>query len=179
MDYPVYVAKTLTIALTKIGPVVGFIVMGYFIFIKLPFLIFRNSLKSSREFEPTQVQHNPQEFQRFMNSQARLESAQKEVPKQDTRQEKKEEKKEEPKQEKKKASPKQEKPQGISPEENVFQFQAGQRFTQQELKRRYRDLLKQNHPDKVAGLSDEFKNLAEKKTKELNAAYSKLKDRAS
>jgi hypothetical protein len=89
MDYSVYVAKTFTVAFTKIGPVVGFIVMGYFIFIKLPFLIFRNSLKSSREFDPTPMpvrdeakpQYNPQEFQRFMNSQARLESSQKEEPK--------------------------------------------------------------------------------------------------
>jgi hypothetical protein len=32
-----------------------------------------------------------------------------------------------------------------------------------------------NHPDKVASLSDEFKILAERRTKQINQAHSKLK----
>jgi DnaJ-domain-containing protein 1 len=187
MDYSVYVAKTFTVAFTKIGPVVGFIVMGYFIFIKLPFLIFRNSLKSSREFDPTPMpvrdeakpQYNPQEFQRFMNSQARLESSQKEEPKKEQKEQKKEEPKKDQKKEERGKETRAEKPSGISPEEVVFQLQPGQRYTKDELKKRYRDLLKESHPDKVAAMGADFKKLAEHKTKEINSAYEKLKVRAA
>lgn len=47
-------------------------------------------------------------------------------------------------------------------------------FTESELKKAYRIAAKQNHPDKVATLSIEFKLLAERRTKQINQAYSKL-----
>lgn len=40
-----------------------------------------------------------------------------------------------------------------------------------EVKRAYRELIKQYHPDKVSGLGIEIKKLAEAKTKEINTAY--------
>jgi len=39
----------------------------------------------------------------------------------------------------------------------------------------YRHLAAQNHPDKVAHMSTEFRELAERKMRELNAAYDKLR----
>ena len=44
---------------------------------------------------------------------------------------------------------------------------------------RYRHLIKQNHPDKVASMAPEFRKLAEKRMKEINAAYAELKKRAA
>ena len=39
------------------------------------------------------------------------------------------------------------------------------------IKKAYRKLSMQYHPDKVAHLGDEFKGVAEEKMKEINAAY--------
>ncbi len=47
-------------------------------------------------------------------------------------------------------------------------------FTQKQLKEAYREAVKQNHPDKVASLSNEFKALAEKRTKQINQAFDLL-----
>ena len=46
--------------------------------------------------------------------------------------------------------------------------------TQAEIKRAYQKLVQQYHPDKVANLADELQQLAEQRTKELNAAYRAL-----
>jgi hypothetical protein len=182
MEYSVYVAKTFMVALTKIGPVVGFIVFGYLIFIKLPFLLFRSSLRASRDYDQSPVAmreeykkaYTVNDYNKFMNQQARLEasSTKKDEPKQEEKQERR-------KEERKKEAPRAEKPTGISPEENIFSFSAGQRFTKDELKKRYRDLLKESHPDKVAAMGPDFKKLAEVKTKEINSAYQKLKAKAA
>jgi len=43
------------------------------------------------------------------------------------------------------------------------------------IKSTYRQLVKVNHPDKVAHLGKEFRVLAEKKMKEINAAYHRIK----
>jgi len=43
--------------------------------------------------------------------------------------------------------------------------------TIQEVKEAYKTLIKQNHPDRVQGLSQAFKKLAEVETKKINAAY--------
>jgi DnaJ like chaperone protein len=44
-----------------------------------------------------------------------------------------------------------------------------------EVKAAYRKLVKQYHPDKVSHLGKEFRELAEKKFKEINQAYERIK----
>lgn len=63
--------------------------------------------------------------------------------------------------------------------ENLFNFQTGQNFSQAELKKRYRELLKANHPDMVTGSDMEAKKIAERKTQQIISAYEQLKYRAS
>ena len=46
-----------------------------------------------------------------------------------------------------------------------------------EIKKAYRTLSMQYHPDKVGHLGEEFKRVAEEKMKEINAAYQFFKDR--
>jgi DnaJ-domain-containing protein 1 len=41
----------------------------------------------------------------------------------------------------------------------------------EEVKEAYTALIKQNHPDRVHGMSAAFKTLAESETKRINAAY--------
>lgn len=95
---------------------------------------------------------------------------------------KEEPKKEKPKTEQKKEAPKKpappKAPQAPTPEE-VFQLRPNEILSASELKKRYFELLKQNHPDRVASMGQEFKNLAEKNTKEINKAYEVLKKKAS
>jgi hypothetical protein len=43
--------------------------------------------------------------------------------------------------------------------------------TMEEVKEAYKALVKQNHPDRVHGMSAAFMNLAETETKRINAAY--------
>ncbi len=47
--------------------------------------------------------------------------------------------------------------------------------SQDEIKKAYRKLSMKYHPDKVRHLGDEFKDIAEKKMKEINAAYDYFK----
>jgi DnaJ like chaperone protein len=44
----------------------------------------------------------------------------------------------------------------------------------EEIKKAYRELANKYHPDKVQYLGDEFKELAEKRFKEIEEAYRKL-----
>ena len=47
--------------------------------------------------------------------------------------------------------------------------------SQEEISAAYRRLVRQYHPDKVADLGPEFRELAEQRMKEINAAYQSLK----
>ena len=47
--------------------------------------------------------------------------------------------------------------------------------TKEEIKRKYRELSKENHPDKIAHLGQEFQSAAEEKMAKINQAYQKLK----
>lgn len=49
--------------------------------------------------------------------------------------------------------------------------------TMDEVKKAYRQLSMQYHPDKVAHLGEEFRQVAEEKMKEINEAYQYLKDK--
>jgi hypothetical protein len=51
--------------------------------------------------------------------------------------------------------------------------------TIEEVKQAYKALIKQNHPDRVQGMSQAFKKLAEIETKKLNAAYRQALSAAS
>jgi hypothetical protein len=51
--------------------------------------------------------------------------------------------------------------------------------TIQEVKVAYKTLIKQNHPDRVQGMSQAFKKLAEVETKKINAAYRQALSAAS
>jgi DnaJ like chaperone protein len=43
-----------------------------------------------------------------------------------------------------------------------------------EIRRAYQDKMRQYHPDRVAGAGQELRDLAEKRSKEINAAYDAL-----
>jgi hypothetical protein len=49
----------------------------------------------------------------------------------------------------------------------------------EEVKQAYKTLIKQNHPDRVQGMSQAFKELAETETKKINAAYRQALNSAS
>ena len=51
--------------------------------------------------------------------------------------------------------------------------------TIEEVKQAYKKLIKQNHPDRVQGMSQAFKKLAEIETKKINAAYRQALSAAS
>lgn len=44
-----------------------------------------------------------------------------------------------------------------------------------EIRAAYQRLVRENHPDRVADMSPEIRELAERRTKEINAAYEKLR----
>lgn len=46
-----------------------------------------------------------------------------------------------------------------------------------ELERAYRRLMSQYHPDRVAGAAEEFRQLAEQRTRNINAAYDRIRTR--
>ena len=49
------------------------------------------------------------------------------------------------------------------------------RASEEEITSAYRQLVQQYHPDKVAGMAPEFREVAERRMKEINAAYAELK----
>ena len=46
---------------------------------------------------------------------------------------------------------------------------------EQEIKRAYRKLMSQHHPDKLGDVPDELKRRAEERAREINAAYERIK----
>lgn len=165
MDPAQYYITTLTTAFSKIGPLVLFVVGGYFIFIKLPFLFLKKSMDDQKKsFEQEKKEPVPK-LERVTRP---------------PQEEKKQEKKDGPKQkeEPKRPAPKP-KPAAVPTPEEVLGLRPGEIVSQGELKKRYFELLKQNHPDRVASMGPDFKKLAEKNTKDINDAYQKLKSKAS
>lgn len=182
MSYDQYVVTTFIKAGEKIVPVVVSIVVGYFVFIKLPFWFFRQTLKDVRKMHPEE-DHLPKfpEEPKIMRLEDKIRRDNEELKKEQQRFQKpksEEPKKERPKQEQKPPPKKPAAETGPSAE-SVFEMKPGEKFTQEQLKAKYRELLKQSHPDRVASMGPDFRKLAEKKTKELNDAYDKLKRKAS
>jgi hypothetical protein len=194
MSYDQYVVTTFMKAGSKILPIVVSIVVGYFVFIKLPFWFFRNTLRDVRKMHPEEdnlpkFPEEPKVLKLEEKIRRDAEELKKEKDGADRRKFQSQQKKEEPKterrkEERKKEEPKKEVPKkpaaevGPSPE-TIFELIPGQKLSSTELKSRYHELLKQSHPDRVASMGPEFKKLAEKKTKEINEAYAKLKKKAS
>lgn len=194
MDPVQYYSKTLTNAASNLGPWIIFAIIGYVFFMKLPFSVLLKGLQASRPKEAEEDKGPVIDAKKVDDKfrldektyQERLEEARKEKEKQQKRweeqkkqqQESRQEKKQEKKQGKKKDGPKKAPAQPTAAEE-LFEINAGESLSKSELKKRYHELLKQNHPDKVAALGADFKKLAEKKTKDINSAYDELKKKAS
>lgn len=199
-----YYVTTLTNAAMKLGPPLAFLVVGYFIFIKLPFLFLKKNMsdqKKKLEAENKDLQvveekkytvKDYEEFQKkmkLMNGQKEPEKSKvhalpghKTIDDGKKTHQKTEQKAEQKTEQKKKEEPKKytppPQPPGQTPEE-ILGFKPNESFTKGELKKRYFDKLKENHPDRVASMGEDFKKLAEKNTKEINKAYDKLKNRAA
>lgn len=157
-----YYVTTLVNAFKNLTPYIAFLVGGYLVFVKMPFLFLRKSMDEQK--------------QRMKEEEAkRIKIEHREIPKQKHKQEEKREerRKEEHKKEERKQAPR---PQtrkdfpGFRPEDLV---------SKEVLKKRYLELIKENHPDRVASMGKEFKELAEKNTKEINETYERLKKKAS
>ncbi len=190
MDYGQYVMVTMMKAGTKIVPFVVSIVVGYYVFIKLPFWFFRSTMRDARKVDPEfdlpkfpeepKVMRLEEKIKRDAEELKREQQKFRQQNKKEKEQPKKEFKKEEPKKEEPKREPPKRPAADVGPSpEAVFELLPGQKLTPSELKSRYHELLKQSHPDRVASMGPDFKKLAEKKTKELNDAYAKLKKKAS
>lgn len=180
MDVSQYYITTLTTAAMKIGPVVLLLLGGYLVFVRLPFLFLKKSMDvQKKKLEESGAKDATPKLKaseplKVSSSQSKKEEPKKEEPKKERRFD--------DRQEKKKEEPKRPDPQATSIEpspESVFQLKPGEVISKSELKKRYFELLKQNHPDRVASMGQDFKKLAEKNTKDINKAYDKLKSKAS
>lgn len=196
MDAGQYYITTITNAAMKLGPLLFYLFAGYFLFIKLPFLLYLRTLKKPHLSNQGQedLQTDPA-FQKKMEEERRREFEERmknlggdkrDEKKQEAKkkEERREEKKREEKREQKFSQGKQEKARprtkesgvtSASAEEILFKLKPGQVFTGQELKKMYHQLLQENHPDKFR--TDHQKEFAEEKTKNINEAYQKLKKR--
>lgn len=187
---PNYYSKTLTAAVMKLGPGILYVIVGYFLFIKLPFWLLTKMVKQNR----------PMNFQDHINAHSSFKMEEYDAfisrinDQTDRRADVKDDR---PKQEKARPKPQQKKPHEkmkdkprpkeapkmealkATPEEIIFNLSPGQLVTKDELKKKYHDLLRTHHPDKVASLAPEFKKIAEIKTKAINTAYDRLKNKAA
>jgi membrane protein involved in colicin uptake len=171
MDILNYYIKTLSAAGGKLLPVGVFLLVGYFLFIKLPFYFM---VKVNKENKP---KAGDQELKKVPTLDEKIKLEQNNY--QERLNQAREEKEKNQKQQKKKPEEPKKAPQKNTSAEEVFEIRAGEILTKSELKKRYFELLKMNHPDKVASLGSDFKILAEKKTKAINSAYEELKKKAS
>jgi DnaJ domain len=183
MDPVNYYITTFTNAFKNIAPLIAFAIGGYVLFIKGPFWFLKKSMneqkkkidednKNLKASEKYTVE-DYKAFQRKLKLMYEVKEepeihGKSERPKQQGK----------PKAEKKDPPPGKKTSASASPEE-LFNFTPGETFSQAELKKRYYDLLKQNHPDRVASMGQDFKKLAEKNTKEINKAFEALKKKAS
>ncbi len=194
---PNYYVNTIINSAKTLGPIAIFLIGGYLIFIKMPFLFLKKSMDTQKKklqeenkgLEVVQEKYSVEDYKEFQRK-MKLMNAKSEVPKLkalDTEPKKEERRKEEPRKERKQESRQEQKrpeqkpqaaPAAQTPEE-ILGFKPNESITKAELKKRYFDLLKQNHPDRVASMGTDFKTLAEKNTKEINRAYDKLKNRAA
>lgn len=200
---PNYYVTTIINSAKTLGPIAIFIIGGYLIFIKMPFLFLKKSMDDQKKklhegnkgLEVVQDKYSVEDYKAFQRK-MKIMNEKSEVPKlkaldlEEKKEEPRKERRQEPRTEQtKRPEPKTERPKeeikkpqaapaGQTPEE-ILGFKPNESITKAELKKRYFDLLKQNHPDRVASMGNDFKTLAEKNTKEINRAYDKLKNRAA
>jgi flagellar biosynthesis/type III secretory pathway M-ring protein FliF/YscJ len=184
-----YYVTTLSTAFSKLLPYFIFLVGGYFVFIRMPFLFFRKSMDSQKkkveeESKSLQTQESKKEYSvdDYMDFQRKMKQMNAQPPKLEALNHTESKKKEGPKKEEQKKSreePKKQASSRLQSAEEIFGFKSNETITKSELKKRYFELLKQNHPDRVASMGQDFKKLAEKNTKDINMAYDKLKNKAA
>ncbi len=195
MDIANYYIKTLTAAATNLGPVIIFIVVGYFVFIKLPFSFMIKVNKDQKSHDSEAKKDAPPVSLKELQDKIRLEQStyqerldkareEKEKKQREYQSKQKKESEKEKTQDKKEDKQKTKEPpkklvEKLTDAEELFELRPGQTFTKNELKKRYHELIRQNHPDKVAAMGADFKKLAEKKTKDINSAYEQLKKKAA
>ena len=166
MDATEYYITTLTNAFKTLGPYFIFFVGGYLVFIKLPFLFLKKSMDDQKK--NLQNANLGVEFIDREKSRSKPKQVIVEIPLQGKK------RTENKKQETIKPTP------GLHlSAEEIMGFKPYESFTKDELKKKYFELLKQNHPDRVGTMGPDFKKLAEKNTKDINHAYEKLKKRAA
>ncbi len=160
----------------------------------MPFLFLKKSMDTQKKklqednkgLEVIEQKYSVEDYKEFQRK-MKLMNGKSEVPKLKAldnpelkKEEPRKERRQEPRQEQKR--PEQKPPKAapvIQTPEEILGFKPNESITKAELKKRYFELLKQNHPDRVASMGADFKILAEKNTKELNRAYDKLKNRAA
>lgn len=182
MDVAQYYVTTLTNAARNLGPIMIALVVGYVVFIKLPLMTVKSNKENKPEEKDPQKPATPEikaQDEKLKlgasnsNMDERLRMAREEKERNQKRRE------EERKSEQKKEAPPKRSAAKSDEAMELFDFKTGDVISKKELKKRYHQLLRQNHPDKVASLGADFKKLAEKKTKDINAAYEELKKKAS
>lgn len=170
MDPVDYYVTTFTNAFKKLLPLGIFFLGGYFIFFKLPFFLLRKNLLK----EKSKLIEKNEEPPKKIDSKERSKSHEREQNIRDKSRGKNTESFSHKEKIKKETGHKK----NLTPEE-IFNIKGGQVFSDSELKKRYFELLKKNHPDRVASMGEDFKKLAEKNTKDINDAYEKLKKKES
>jgi hypothetical protein len=197
MDPLNYYITTLTTAFKNLAPIALFLVGGYLIFIKGPFLFLRRSMTEQKKkladeaSAPALEKYTVDDYLEFQRRQKKM-SGEMATPAEKIAgppggggaKASRPEAKAEPRQEAKRgprreAPPREKNAERPRTPEEIFELAPGVCLTAEELKKRYFELLKQNHPDRVASMGTEFKKLAEKNTKEINRAYEALKKKAS
>ena len=170
MDPVNYYLTTLTTAFKQLLPIIVFLVGGYFIFIKLPFLFLKKNMQKEKG-KLLEEKKNHQSGYKIGTKQREKTSDNKNRPENQN-------KKKSDSGFKKDSDYKTQNKIKIQTPEEIFKFRPDELISQIELKKRYFELLKQNHPDRVASMGEDFKKLAEKNTKDINEAYEKLKGKA-
>lgn len=66
---------------------------------------------------------------------------------------------------------------GPQPQDDYRVLGIAEDCSDEELDRAYRRLMSQYHPDRVAGAADEFREIAEQRSRAINAAYDRVRTR--
>jgi hypothetical protein len=167
-----YYLTTIINAFKNLGPYALFFVGGYLIFIKMPFLFLKKSMddqKKSLEDKKNSSAQIPEEKKSKLDSHSFNEESKRNNKTNKSSQ----------KQQKTKAPPKKPVNEPVLSPEEILGFRPNESISKAELKKRYFELLKKNHPDRVASMGEDFKKLAEKNTKEINKAFERLKNKAA